>query len=139
MQLVEPYDNSSSEASTSRSLESSEIGVGVDEDHLHSQSEGLDHKKNTDCDELSSKSTEYEEFVDCFVEDSQEGNCMHIDHVANDSLSPFHNTGNCIKPGASVDTMNTAENFLREIQKPVIDLTSDEHTAGRTKHASDGI
>ncbi|KAJ6420716.1 hypothetical protein OIU84_028136 [Salix udensis] len=139
MQLVEPYDDSSSEASTSRSLESSEIGAGVDEDHLHSQSEGLDREKNTDCDELSSKSTEYEESADCFVEDSQEKNCMHIDHVANDSLSSFNNTGNCNKLGASVDTMNTAETLLREIQKPVIDLTSDEHTAGRTKHASDGI
>ncbi|KAJ6734385.1 UBIQUITIN-LIKE-SPECIFIC PROTEASE 2A-RELATED [Salix purpurea] len=139
MQLVEPYDDSSSEASTSRSLESSEIGAGVDEDHLHSQSEGLDREKNTDCDELSSKSTEYEEFADCFVEDSQEGNCMHIDHVANDSLSSFHNTDNCNKLRASVDTMNTAETLLREIQKPVIDLTSDKHTAGRTKHASDGI
>uniref|UniRef100_A0A6N2MIM7 Ubiquitin-like protease family profile domain-containing protein n=1 Tax=Salix viminalis TaxID=40686 RepID=A0A6N2MIM7_SALVM len=139
MQLVEPYDDSSSEASTSRSLESLEIGAGVDEDHLHSQSEGLDGEKKTDCDELSSKSTEYEEFADCFVEDSQERNCMHIDHVANDSLSSFHNTDNCNKLGASVDTMNTAETLLREIQKPVIDLTSDEHTAGRTKHASDGI
>ncbi|KAJ6371957.1 hypothetical protein OIU77_002302 [Salix suchowensis] len=139
MQLVEPYDDSISEASTSRSLESSEIGAGVDEDHLHSQSEGLDREKNTDCDELSSKSTEYEEFADCFVEDSQERNCMHIDHVANDSLSSFHNTDNCNKLGASVDTMNTAETLLREIKKPVIDLTSDEHTAGRTKHASDGI
>jgi hypothetical protein len=32
-----------------------------------------------------------------------------------------------------------AENFLRGVQKPVIDLTSDEHTAERTKHTSDGI
>ncbi|KAJ6370339.1 hypothetical protein OIU76_028585 [Salix suchowensis] len=122
-----------------KDLRSLEIGAGVDEDHLHSQSEGLDREKNTDCDELSSKSTEYEEFADCFVEDSQERNCMHIDHVANDSLSSFHNTDNCNKLGASVDTMNTAETLLREIKKPVIDLTSDEHTAGRTKHASDGI
>ncbi|XP_061946995.1 probable ubiquitin-like-specific protease 2B isoform X2 [Populus nigra] len=136
MQLEEPYDDSSSEASTSRSPKSSEIGVvGVDEDRLHSQFEGLDHKKHTDCYELSSKSTEPEEFV----EHSQEGNCMHNDHVTNDSPSSFHNTGNCNKLGASVGRMNTAENFLRGVQKPVIDLTSDEHVAERTKHTSDGI
>ncbi|XP_073262021.1 probable ubiquitin-like-specific protease 2B isoform X3 [Populus alba] len=136
MQLEEPYDDSSSEASTSRSPKSSEIGeVGVDEDRLHSQFEGLDHQKHTDCHELSSKSTEPE----VFVEDSPEGNCMHNDHVTNDSPSSFHNTGNCNKLGASVDAMNTAENFLRGVQKHVIDLTSDEHTAERTKHTSDGI
>ena len=136
MQLEEPYDDSSPEASISRSPKSSEIGVvGVDEDCLHSQFEGLDHQKHTDCHELSSKSTEPEEFV----EDSREGNCMHNDHVTNDSPSSFHNTGNCNKLGASVDAMNTAENFLRGVQKPVIDLTSDEHTAERTKHTSDGI
>ncbi|XP_052304282.1 uncharacterized protein LOC18107031 isoform X3 [Populus trichocarpa] len=136
MQLEEPYDDSSPEASISRSPKSSEIGVvGVDEDRLHSQFEGLDHQKHTDCHELSSKSTEPEEFV----EGSREGNCMHNDHVTNDSPSSFHNTGNCNKLGASVDAMNTAENFLRGVQKPVIDLTSDEHTAERTKHTSDGI
>ncbi|KAJ6860177.1 ubiquitin-like-specific protease 2B isoform X2 [Populus alba x Populus x berolinensis] len=136
MQLEEPSDDSSSEASTSRSPKSSEIGVvGIDEDRLHSQFEGLDHQKHTDCHELSSKSTEPEEFV----EDSPEGTCMHNDHVTNDSPSSFHNTGNCNKLGASVDAMNTAENFLRGVQKPVIDLTSDEHTAERTKHTSDSI
>ncbi|XP_011043054.1 PREDICTED: probable ubiquitin-like-specific protease 2B isoform X3 [Populus euphratica] len=136
MQLGEPYDDSSSEASISRSLKSSEIGVvGVDDDRLHSQFEGLDHQKHTDCLELSPKSTEPEEFV----EDSREGNCMHNDHVTNDSPSSFHNTGNCNKLGSSIDEMSTAENFLRGAQKPVIDLTSDEHTAERTKHTSDGI
>ncbi|CAK7355234.1 unnamed protein product [Dovyalis caffra] len=136
MQLEEAYDGSSSGASISGSLKSSEIGVGVDQDHLLSQFEGFAHQKQTDCHELSSKSIKSEEFADCVV-DSQEGNCMHNDHVATDSPSSFH----CNNLAASVDAINAAENILRKVRKPVsnVDWASDEQNAERTKlTSSDG-
>ncbi|KAF9679043.1 hypothetical protein SADUNF_Sadunf07G0099000 [Salix dunnii] len=137
MQIEEPYDDSSSEASISGSLKSSEIGAGVDEDHFLSQLEGFDHQKQTNCHELSSKSTESEEFVDCVVEDSEEGNSLHNDQVANDSPSSSH----CNDLAASTDAIKTTENILQKVRKPVcnVDLASDEQPVGRTKlTSSDG-
>lgn len=123
MQIQEPYDDSSSEASISGSLKSSEIGEGVDEDHFLSQLEGFDHQKQANCHELSSKSTESEEFAGCVVEDSEEGNSMHNDQAA------------------SIDAIKTTENILQKVRKPVcnVDLASDEQTVERTKlTSSDG-
>ncbi|XP_073266540.1 probable ubiquitin-like-specific protease 2A isoform X5 [Populus alba] len=124
MQIEEPYDDSSSEASISGSLKSSEIGVGVDEDHFLSQIEGSDHQTQTNCHELSSKSIESEEFADCVVEDSEEGNSMHNDQVADDSPSSLH----CNDLVASIDAIKATESILRKVRKPVcnVDLASDE-------------
>ncbi|KAB5548334.1 hypothetical protein DKX38_011740 [Salix brachista] len=133
MQIEEPYDDSSSEASISGSLKSSEIGAAADEDHFLSQLEGFDHQKQTNCHELSSKSTESEEFDDCVVEDSEEGNSMHNDQVANDSPSS--------SLAASIDAIKTTENILQKVRKPVcnVDLASDEQPVERTKlTSSDG-
>uniref|UniRef100_A0A6N2MS81 Uncharacterized protein n=1 Tax=Salix viminalis TaxID=40686 RepID=A0A6N2MS81_SALVM len=102
MQIEEPYDDSRSEASISGSLKSSEIGEGVDEDHFLSQLEGFDHQKQTNCHELSSKSTESEEFAGCVVEDSEEGNSMHNDQAA------------------SIDASKTTENILQKVQKTCV-------------------
>lgn len=126
MQIEEPYDDSSSEASISGSLKSSEIGVGVDEDHFLSQIEGSDHRTQTNCHELSSKSIESEEFADCVVEDSEEGNSMHNDQVADDSPSSLH----CNDLVASIDAIKATESILRKVRKPVcnVDLASDEQT-----------
>ncbi|KAG6767495.1 hypothetical protein POTOM_028700 [Populus tomentosa] len=126
LQIEEPYDDSSSEASISGSLKSSEIGVGVDEDHFLSQIEGSDHQTQTNCHELSSKSTASEEFADCVVEDSEEGNSMHNDQVANDSPSSLH----CNNLVASIDAIKATESILRKVRKPVcnVDLASDEQT-----------
>ncbi|KAJ6917295.1 ubiquitin-like-specific protease 2A isoform X1 [Populus alba x Populus x berolinensis] len=126
MQIEEPYDDCSSEASISGSLKSSEIGVGVDEDHFLSQIEGSDHQTQTNCHELSSKSIESEEFADCVVEDSEEGNNMHNDQVADDSPSSLH----CNDLVASIDAIKATESILRKVRKPVcnVDLASDEQT-----------
>ncbi|KAL9340195.1 hypothetical protein Peur_066414 [Populus x canadensis] len=136
MQIEEPYDDSSSEASISGSLKSSEIGVGVDEDHFLSQIEGSDHQTQTNCHELSSRSTESEELADCVVEDSEEGNSMHNDQVANDSPSSLH----CNDLVASIDAIKATENILRKVRKPVcnVDSSSDEQTRKDKLTSSDG-
>ena len=122
MQIEEPYEDSSSEASISGSLKSSEIGAGVDDDHFLSQLEGFDHQKQTNCHELSSKSTESEEFVDCVVEDSEEGNSMHDDQVANDSPSSHSND-------PSIDAIKTTENILQKVRKPVCNVERTKLTS----------
>ena len=136
MQIEEPYDDSSSEASISGSLKSSEIGVGVDEDHFFSQIEGSDHQTQTNCHELSSKSTESEELADCVVEDSEEGNSMHNDQVANDSPSSLH----CNDLVASIDAIKATKNILRKVWKPLcnVDSASDEQIRKDKLTSSDG-
>ncbi|KAJ6366385.1 hypothetical protein OIU77_002879 [Salix suchowensis] len=110
--IEEPYDDSSSEASISGSLKSSEIGEGVDEDHFLSQLEGFDHQKQTNCHELSTKSTESEEFAGCVVEDSEEGNSVHDDQVANDSPSS--------SLAASIDAVKTTEKHFAKGPKTCV-------------------